>query len=492
VANFESNTVTPIDTATNTAGTVINNVGRSFAVAITPNGQTAYVPNWVSGSVTPLDTATNTPGTAIPVGNPRGIAITPDGQTAYVANFFSKVGGAAGSVSPIDTATNTPGTEIPLRGFPLAIAITPNGQTAYVTVSNPIADSDTVIPIDTATNTPGTAIPVDKGPHSIAITPNGHTAYVGNLDSHTVTPIDTATNTAGTAIHLSGPPAGIAITPNGQTAYVSNGGTAGTGVGNVTPIDIATNTPGTEIPLGGIPVGIAITPNGQTAYVTVSPNTVTPIDTATNTPGTAIPVGPVAGTNSIAIAITPDQAPVAHLSVTPNVAGQVSSFDASASTVAFGTISRYSWNFGDGTTATTTSPTATHVYLTPGTYTASVTETSSGGTSTNQIFTGQTMSQNGGPGAVASQSLTVEPAQGPSAQLAALGHAVQGVGPGTSLADKVAQAQSHLASGDIADVCRVLGGLVHEVKAQSGKHVPPAKAGQLVADAQGIQTELGC
>ena len=362
VANFESNTVTPIDTATNTAGTVINNVGRSFAVAITPNGQTAYVPNWVSGSVTPLDTATNTPGTAIPVGNPRGIAITPDGQTAYVANFFSKVGGAAGSVSPIDTATNTPGTEIPLRGFPLAIAITPNGQTAYVTVSNPIADSDTVIPIDTATNTPGTAIPV----------------------------------------------------------------------------------------------------------------------------------GPVAGTNSIAIAITPDQAPVAHLSVTPNVAGQVSSFDASASTVAFGTISRYSWNFGDGTTATTTSPTATHVYLTPGTYTASVTETSSGGTSTTQIFTGQTMSQNGGPEAVASQSLTVEPAQGPSAQLAALGHAVQGVGPGTSLADKVAQAQSHLASGDIADVCRVLGGLVHEVKAQSGKHVPPAKAGQLVADAQGIQTELGC
>ena len=85
------------------------------------------------------------------------------------------------------------------------------------------------------------------------------------------------------------------------------------------------------------------------------------------------------GTMPLGIAITPDQAPVASLSVSPAPAGQATTFDASASTVAFGTIASYAWSFGDGTTATTTTPTTTHSYTSPGTFTASVTETSSGG-----------------------------------------------------------------------------------------------------------------
>jgi PKD domain len=58
--------------------------------------------------------------------------------------------------------------------------------------------------------------------------------------------------------------------------------------------------------------------------------------------------------------LTAARAPVAKLSVTPNVAGQPSGFDASASTVAYGTIASYAWNFGDGTSATTT-----HTYSSP-------------------------------------------------------------------------------------------------------------------------------
>jgi hypothetical protein len=102
----------------------------------------------------------------------------------------------------------------------------------------------------------------------------------------------------------------------------------------------------------------------------------------------------------VAIAITPDQAPVAHLHVTLAAIGSPSTLDASASTVAYGTIASYHWNFGDGATATTTTPVTTHTY-TGGSYTASVTETSSAGTSTTQVFTGQTASQNGGPQATA-------------------------------------------------------------------------------------------
>jgi YVTN family beta-propeller protein len=90
-------------------------------------------------------------------------------------------------------------------------------------------------------------------------------------------------------------------------------------------------------------------------------NTVTPIDTATDTTGAPIRVS--ASPHLIAISL--DQAPVAHLSVTPAVAGQPTVFNASASTVAFGTISAYAWVFGDGSTATTSTSTTAHLYATP-------------------------------------------------------------------------------------------------------------------------------
>ena len=77
---------------------------RPVAIAITPDGKTAYVTNIGSGTVTPIATATNTAGTPIPVGSdPDAIAFTPDGKTAYVANSGSD------TVTPIATATNTAG-----------------------------------------------------------------------------------------------------------------------------------------------------------------------------------------------------------------------------------------------------------------------------------------------------------------------------------------------------------------------------------------------
>ena len=74
--------------------------------------------------MTPIATATNTPGPPIPVGQgPRAIAITADGETAYVG-----VWGEPGTVVPIATATNTAGTPIEVGDGPYAIAITPGAS----------------------------------------------------------------------------------------------------------------------------------------------------------------------------------------------------------------------------------------------------------------------------------------------------------------------------------------------------------------------------
>ena len=202
----------------------------------------------------------------------------------------------------------------------------------------------------------------------MAIAPNGATLYVTNEFYNSVTPIDTATNSVGTPIGVGNMPAAIAITPNGTTLYVTDEGSNSV-------------TPSTRPPIpwnpnrswGNQPAAIAITPNGATAYVTTESNTVIPIDTATNTAGITINVP--SGTDDIAI--TPDQAPVAHLSVAPAEVRQPTGFNASASTVAFGTITAYAWDFGDSSTATTSGPTTTHTYATPGPYKATVTETDS-------------------------------------------------------------------------------------------------------------------
>jgi large repetitive protein len=107
------------------------------------------------------------------------------------------------------------------------------------------------------------------------------------------------------------------------------------------------------------------------------------------------------------IAIAPDQAPVAKLKVTPAAHGDPTTFDASHSTVAYGAIASYAWDFGDGVAQTTTTPTVTHDYTAPGRYTARVTLTDTAGTSTAVVFTGKSVLRNGGPSATTTTTVRV-------------------------------------------------------------------------------------
>ncbi len=119
--------------------------------------------NSLSNTVSVIDTATNTVVATIPVGsNFLGVAITPDGTRAYVTNEeFSN------TVSVIDTATNTVVATIPVGGTPVGAAITPDGTRAYVTNMT----SNTISVIDTETNTVVATIPVGLAPFGVAITP---------------------------------------------------------------------------------------------------------------------------------------------------------------------------------------------------------------------------------------------------------------------------------------------------------------------------------
>ena len=390
VGNEAANSVTSINAATNLATSTIASPHPS-SIAITPDGQAAWFTDFTSeGTLTPITLSTDSLGGAIPVGSdPNEVAITPNGSEAYVTNTGSN------TVTPINLLTDTPGSAVPVGHEPIGVAISPDGTRAYVANYG----SSTVTPINLLTNTPGSEIPVGEKPIGIAITPDGTTAYVANSGSGTVSPITLATNAAGTPIAVGSGPAVIAITPDGTTAYVTNKRS-----NSVTPISLATDTAKTDIPVGEAPIGIAITPDQATAYVTNSAsNTVTPINLASETADAPISVG----TRPDALAITPDQAPVASFTANGATAGSPSSFNASASTVAYGTITSYAWKFGDGTSATTSTPSVTHTYASAGNYTVMLTETDAAGTSTTQVFTGQTVSRNGGPSAQAAHTLQV-------------------------------------------------------------------------------------
>jgi YVTN family beta-propeller protein len=110
-----------IDTATNTVVSTVGGMSHPRGVAVTPDGKRAYVTNAASNTVSVIDTASNTVvGTPILVGdNPFVVTVAPDGKHAYVTNLTSN------TVSVIDTASDTVAATVPVGSNPVGVGIVP-------------------------------------------------------------------------------------------------------------------------------------------------------------------------------------------------------------------------------------------------------------------------------------------------------------------------------------------------------------------------------
>lgn len=387
VTNLNQNSISVINPSTGHVTTVGGFTGP-LGIAIAPNGRVAYVTNSLANTVTPvtLSAGRPVPGAPIKVGGaPAAIAITPDGSTAYVSNFNSN------TVTPLDLTTSpaTPGTPIKVGLGPWSIAVSPSGE--FVVVADSEGTGVTVI-----NRTSGRVAFVSVGgrPQAVAIAPSGLVAYVAQPNG--VTPVALgASPHARASIAVAGGPVGVAVTPDGHWAITANNNQT------VTAINLRSTPPrvGATVTVAGLsqPDGVAISPNGLTAFAANASNTVTPISLRAARPAPGSPIN--VGTPTFGIAIAPDPPPVARLTVIPARAGLPSTFDASKSTSADGGITKYHWNFGDGTSLVTTTPIVHHTYRSGGDYRASVTETSRLGTSTAVTFTGQTVSNRGGDAA---------------------------------------------------------------------------------------------
>ena len=116
VPNYDSNTVSVINTSTNTVVGLPIAVGTNpVGVAVRPDGTKVYVTNKYSNTVSVIDATTNTVTATISVGRPSGVAVSPDGTKVYVANLDTN------TVSIIDASTNTVTATISVGHLPVAL-----------------------------------------------------------------------------------------------------------------------------------------------------------------------------------------------------------------------------------------------------------------------------------------------------------------------------------------------------------------------------------
>ena len=102
--------------------------GQPLDTALSPDGSTLAVTDYLKNTVTLINTATNTVIRTINSAGAFGVAFAPDGKTVYATNIFSK------SVSVITAATGAIRTTVtlPAGTFPSGIVASADGKYEYV------------------------------------------------------------------------------------------------------------------------------------------------------------------------------------------------------------------------------------------------------------------------------------------------------------------------------------------------------------------------
>lgn len=170
VATGEKDTIASVNLATGRIERVIqlprsNSAPRSYyGIALSPDDRTAYAVDGY-GDIVPVNLASGSVGKGIvvPLGTAGPIAITPNGETAYV---ITGTGGNVGrgpemaDISPVDLVTGNSGNPIVVPNDANDIAISPNGRTVYVLTGTAVAGPghSFIVPIDVSTGNPGKPI----------------------------------------------------------------------------------------------------------------------------------------------------------------------------------------------------------------------------------------------------------------------------------------------------------------------------------------------
>jgi 6-phosphogluconolactonase (cycloisomerase 2 family) len=411
---------TPVTTGTTASSEPVDD-------AVSPNGRFLFVPNSTEGTVSTFSIASDgtltQQGTAVISGtsdtsNPQDIAIAPDGQSLYIPNSTE------GTVSTFSIASDgtltQQGTGV-VSGTGAAsgagaVAVSPSGRYLFVTNNTAGTVSTFSIGAGGLLTQQGTGVPSGQDPFDLTETPDGRYLYVTNFEAGTVSAFavgaDGALTAVGTAVST-GSSAGAGpdyptVSPDGRFLYVSNylEGTLATfsiGAGGV-PTTVGTPVASDSAP-NPYPEGIWVSQDGQHVYAANGGIGTISIFTVGSDGGLTQQGTSVTDPGASAIVLAPDQGPTGAFSDTVADAGSPTTFTAQASTAGSVPISTYSWQFGDGATAT--GPTASHVYAKPGSYEATLRVTDGEACSVFGPFVGHSPYCQSDPGASLTKTITV-------------------------------------------------------------------------------------
>ncbi len=316
IANFNGNSVSVVDTASNTVTATVAVGSSPYGVSVNPAGTRVYVSNNNGSTVSVIDTSSNTVTATVAVGtNPDGIWVDPAGSRVYVANYNNN------SVSVIDAASNLVVATVTVGSHP--VGVTGNAANTRVYVAN---NNNSVSVIDTTSNTVVATVPVGSLPYGIAVNPAGTRVYVANLFGNSVSVIDTSSNTVTATVAVGSSPYGVAVNPAGTRVYVTNSNNASN---SVSVIDASSNSVTATVPVGGSPAGVAVNSAGTQVFVTnQTGNSMSAIDIATNTvvATVLVGVGPIGlgnfiGPGTATPAVTAPTDPIPTLTSVPPVTG---------------------------------------------------------------------------------------------------------------------------------------------------------------------------
>jgi PKD repeat protein len=248
----------------------------------------------------------------------------------------------------------------------------------------------------------------------VVISPDGRSVYTAGTGASTIGEFNVGSGGELTPKTVASVPDGaetydVTISPNGRNAYApdcegNNVRQYSIGAGG----ELAPLTPAT-VAAGRCPEFLWMTADGASAYApSFSDADVNQYNVSTT--GALTPKSPAtapAGAGAGDVVIPPDQGPVAAFTDPTARVGQTVQFDGSGSSDSDGTVARYDWSFGDGTTDPDGGPKVSHVYTKAGTYSVTLTVTDDSGCSTALVFTGQTAYCNASPGATLTRTVTI-------------------------------------------------------------------------------------
>lgn len=325
------------------SGLSINKIGSGYTLRATSPGILSATSN--SFNITPgVATSFNVTGITSPVtaGVSSTVTVEPkDGQGNRVTNYTGTV-----TFSSTDSQATIPG-NYTFTGADNGIHSFSSGVVLKTAGTQSITATDNVSTSVTGSQSNVTVLPASGGKLAFSVAPS-NTAY------------------------------GAIITPGVQVTVQDTFGNTATGATNVVTLGIGTN-PSTGT-LGGTVSVAAVA--GVATFSTLN------IDKAGNGYTLAASASGLTGATSAAFNVSDATPPVISSAITPGVTtGTVGDVVVFTFSVSDNQAVTYVWDFGDGSTATTSGSSQTHTFSVAGTFTVSVTATDSSGNSVTSSIT---------------------------------------------------------------------------------------------------------